>query len=334
MLHLRRIKRFVGCGVGVLRLTTGPASVTISYRKGGMTVDRIQDINRRKCILTLIFSAAVVVCTCVGVVMNLTTLHDENFDHMGIETFCMFTVNSNIFMGFSMFLTLPYTIDGLRNGYFRLPDWIVRLLFVSATALSLTFLVSLFLLAPVKGFVLIFTGSRFFLHGLCPILAICVFCFVLKDLPLRFGATFLSLIPVFIYACVYYMMVEVIGEENGGWNDFYGFLTRIPPWISLSAFLPITFCIATALRVLHNRACKRYREKARKAYLDAFEKNDTREIIIHMAARNSKKDTTGNIVIPYQVLRMLLSSGESEADFEEYCILYMKECLKHELYQE
>ncbi len=294
----------------------------------------IQRINRRKCLLTLLFSAAVVICTCVGVVMNLTTLHDENFDHMGIETFCMFTVNSNIFMGIAMFLTLPYTVDGLRNGYFRLPDWLVYLLFVASTALSLTFLVSLFILAPFKGFVLIFTGSRFFLHGLCPILAIAVFCFVLKDTHLRFAATFLSLIPVFIYACIYYMMVEVVGEDRGGWNDFYGFLTRIPPWISLSAFLPITFGIATVLRILHNKACRRYREKARAHYLSAFEAKDTREMIIHMAARNSKKDTTGNIVIPYQVLRMLLSSSEHEDTFEEYCILYMKECLKHELYQE
>ncbi len=291
---------------------------------------QIQNINRRKCLLTLLFSAAVVICTCIGVVMNLTTLQDENFDHMGIQTFCMFTVNSNIFMGIAMFMTLPYTFDGLRNGYFRLPDWIVRLLFVATTALSLTFLVSLFILAPVKGFVLIFTGSRFFLHGLCPILAILVFCFVLKDLTLRFGATFLSLIPVFIYACVYYTLVAVLGR----WDDFYGFLTRIPAWISIAAFLPITFGIATALRILHNKACIRYRKKARENYLDVFAARDTHEMIVHMAAMNSKKDRSGNIVIPYQVLRMLLSSGEHEESFEDYCVLYMKECLKHEIYQE
>ena len=295
---------------------------------------RIQDINRWKCILTLLFSAAVVICVCAGVVMNLTTLEDENFDHMGIETFCMFTVNSNIFMGIAMFLTLPYTVDGLRNGYFRLPDWLVRLLFVAVTALSVTFLVSLCILSPVKGFVLIFTGSRFFLHGLCPILAIVVFCVVLKDTHLGFASTFLSLIPVFIYACIYYMMVAVVGEEKGGWNDFYGFLTRIPPWISISAFLPVTFGIATVLRILHNRSVERYRLRARKYYQEAFRAKDMREVIIHLASRNSKKDTTGNIVIPYRILRMLLNSGEDEASFEDYCVLYMKECLKHEISQE
>ena len=297
-------------------------------------MDRIQSINRRKCLFTLLSAAAVVVCVCVGVVMNLTTAADENFDHMGIRTFCMFTVNSNILMGISLFMVIPYAIDGLRKSYFRLPDWLVTLLFVTTTALSLTFLISLCVLAPVKGFVLIFTGSRFFLHGLCPILSIFTFCFVLKDLRLRFRATFLCLIPVFAYACVYYTMVKVVGEHRGGWNDFYGFLTRIPEWISLSCFLPLTFGIAFGLRALHNASCERYRKKARKSYLAAYDANDVREVIVHMASINSKKDTTGSIVIPYQVLRMLLSSGESEETFEEYCILYMKECFKHEISQE
>ena len=295
---------------------------------------QIQNINLYKCVLTLAFSAAVVICVCIGVVMNLTTVYDENFDHMGIRTFCMFTVNSNILMGVSMFLAIPYAIDGLRNQYFRLPDWLVTVLFVTTTALSITFLVSLFVLAPVKGFVLIFTGSRFFLHGLCPILSIITFCFVIKDLHIRFASTFFCLIPVFIYACVYYTLVRIIGEENGGWNDFYGFLTRIPEWISLSSFLPITFAVALGLRFLHNRSCERYRKLARQNYMEAYETNDMHEVIIHMASRTSKIDRTGNIVIPYRVLQMLLNSGEDEESFEEYCILYMKECLKHEISQE
>ena len=297
-------------------------------------MNRIQQTNRRKCIITLLFSAAVVICVCVGVVMNLTTIYDENFDHMGIRTFCMFTVNSNILMGIAMFLAIPYAIDGLRRQYFRLPDWLVTTLFVTTTALSLTFLISLCVLAPVKGFVLIFTGSRFFLHGLCPILAIFTFCFVLKDLRLSRKSTLLCLIPVFLYACVYFTLVRLVGENRGGWSDFYGFLTRIPAWISLSAFLPLTYGIAFVLRILHNASRERYRKKARANYLDAYDKDNLKDVVIHMAAINSLRDTTGNIVIPYNVLRMLLNSDEDESRFEEYCILYMKECLKHEIAQE
>ena len=120
--------------------------------------------NRMQCLFALIGASIVAVCVCVGVVMNLVTQYDENFDHMGIRTFCMFTVNSNILAGLAMLLCLPYTIDGLSTGYYHLPDWVVVLMHVAVTAVSLTFLVSLFILAPFKGFVLIFTGSRFFLH--------------------------------------------------------------------------------------------------------------------------------------------------------------------------
>lgn len=56
---------------------------------------------------------------------------------------------------------------------------------------------------------------------------------------------------------VYYFMVEILGPKNGGWDDFYGFLTRIPQWVSLLSFMPLTFAIASILRRLHNRNCIR-----------------------------------------------------------------------------
>ena len=98
------------------------------------------------------------------------------------------------------------------------------------------------------------------------------------------------MIPVFIYACVYYMIVAVVGEEKGGRNEFYGFLTRIPPWISISAFSPVTFGIATVLRILHNKTCKCCREKARKQYQEAFRAKDMHEVIIHLG-RGTAKET-------------------------------------------
>jgi hypothetical protein len=150
--------------------------------------------NRMQCLFALISASIVAVCVCVGVTMNLVTLYDENFDHMGIRTFCMFTVDSNILAGLSMLMCLPYTVEGLRTGYYHLPDWVVVLMHISVTAVSLTFLVSLFILSPAKGFVLIFTGSRFFLHGLCPILAIVAFCFFISEQRIRLKDTLFALV--------------------------------------------------------------------------------------------------------------------------------------------
>ena len=71
--------------------------------------------NRAQCIGALVSCIVVVVCVCIGVTMNLTTLYDEDFDNMGIRTFCMFTVNSNILAAISSFAIIPYAIDGIRR---------------------------------------------------------------------------------------------------------------------------------------------------------------------------------------------------------------------------
>ena len=216
--------------------------------------------SQKICLCALVSAAIVAICVCIGVTMNLTTLYDVNFDHMGIRTFCMFTVNSNILCGVSMIMMLPYAIDGLRKKDFYLPDWMVDLLFAGVTSVGLTFLISLCILSPVKGFVLIFTGSRFFLHGVCPVVAMIAFCFFIRSHVISLRESVFALLPVLLYAMVYYFMVEILGPDNGGWDDFYGFFTRIPSWISLLSFMPLTFGIAAFLRFLHNRSSMKWKQ--------------------------------------------------------------------------
>ena len=290
-------------------------------------MDKVKKIDREQCIISLICAAIVVVCVCIGVVMNLTTLEDENFDHMGLGTFCMFTVNSNILVGVGMFLTIPYAIDELRKKSYRVPDWLVTLLFILVTSVTVTFLVSLCILAPVKGFILIFSGSRFFLHGVCPLLSIAAFCFFIKDHRLSFGAAFLTLIPVFIYACLYYVMVRVIGEENGGWNDFYGFLTRIPPWIAIVFILPVTFGIALILRLLHNASCDRFSRRLSAAMHERYGTDDLDELVSRMARASGRNHPTGTIRIPRDMIQSLGGLSEDDPRLDSLCSRYLEEFL-------
>ena len=88
-------------------------------------MDELVRRNRVQCLAALFSCAIVVICVCIGVVMNLTTLYDQNFDNMGIRTFCMFTVNSNILAALSSFIVIPYAIDGIRKKEYVLPDWVV-----------------------------------------------------------------------------------------------------------------------------------------------------------------------------------------------------------------
>ena len=288
-------------------------------------MDKAMKLVRRQCNLALISAVIVVVCVCIGVTMNLTTLYDENFDHMGIRTFCMFTVNSNILTAAAMSMVIPYTVDGLRTHYYRMPRWIVVFVYAAVTSVTLTFLVSLFVLAPVKGFVLIFTGSRFFLHGVCPILAFLAFCFFMSAKRLRLVESLLALIPVLVYAVVYYIMVAVIGEERGGWNDFYGFLTRMPAWLSMTLLLPLTFCIASLIRFFHNRSYRRRQEAEAAFYRTEFANADTRKIVAAMARARGASMKMRDILIPTRIFSILLESSGDDCTMEELCEIFLKE---------
>jgi len=286
-----------------------------------------QRLSGRRCLGTLISAIVVFVCVCIGVTMNLTTLYDENFDHMGIRTFCMFTVNSNLLCALGMMMTIPYAIDGMRRKRFHLPNWVVCFLFAGVTSVSLTFLISLCVLSPVKGFVLIFTGSRFFLHGLCPILAIVAFCFFMHGHIITFREYVFALLPVMLYAMVYYFMVEILGPDNGGWDDFYGFFTHIPSWISLLSFMPLTFGIASVVRLLHNNSCRRFRRRAEHIYNAEFADKDVREQIQDIAQHHVITDEYA-IDIPLWLLRIIVQDSKGSMTMDEAAAIYSETVLK------
>ena len=290
-------------------------------------MNRVMKLTKRECLLAMFSALVVVVCVCIGVTMNLTTVADENFDHMGIRTFCMFTVNSNILAAAAMAMVIPYTMDGLRTHNYYLPRWIVDVVYAGVTAVALTFLVSLFILAPVKGFVLIFSGSRFFLHGVCPILAVAAFCFFMSQKQMRFWDSLFAIVPVIIYAVVYFIMVVVIGEENGGWNDFYGFATYIPWWVSAIALVPLSLLIATGIRVLHNRSRNRRKTQENEFFTKTFAGEDVRKIVAAMArARSSAK--TLDIIVPTRVISILIEHSGTDCTLEEAAEIYVKEYME------
>jgi hypothetical protein len=271
----------------------------------------------------LISCAIVVVCVCIGVTMNLTTLYDQNFDNMGIRTFCMFTVNSNILAALSSFAIIPYAIDGLRKKEYILPNWVVVFMLTGTTAVALTFLVSLFILSPVKGFVLIFTGSRFFLHGVCPILNILAFCVFVTSHKITVKQSFFALIPVAIYAIVYFVMVVLIPKDLGGWDDFYGFATRVPIWISATVILPLTFGITTLVRLWHNHSFSKRRQNEAQIFLDYFDGKEAREILFEMGKARAKIQPYGDVILPTLVIKKIVYFTDSDLSINDACRLYL-----------
>ena len=122
-------------------------------------------------------------------------------------------------------------------------------------------------------------------------------------------------------------MVVLIGEENGGWNDFYGFATRIQVWIPMAAIMPLTFLIATVLRVLHNRSRLRRHRIEAEYYSKVFKDADLRKII-GAVARNNRRSAVGkDIVIPGRVISIMMEHSQGDATWEELCRIYLEEYL-------
>ncbi len=283
--------------------------------------------NRRLCIYSLISAVIVILCTCTGVVMNLTTLYDENFDHMGIQTFCMFTVNSNILVAMGMGLVIPYTIDGLQKRFYHLPKCLIVFLLTGTSAVTLTFLVSLFVLSPFKGFKLIFTGSRFFLHALGPITANIAFSAFIVDHEVTKKECLYAMIPVFLYACVYYVLVVVVGEERGGWSDFYGFATYLPVWIPMVLILPVTYGIASLIRFQHNKNFRQIREVE---IDDEYTEEYLRDTVTWLAEKNALEDQPGtDIVLPRRFIRYLIANTDGDLSFRDACLIYLDAFLEN-----
>ena len=299
-----------------------------SRQTGCTGMETVLRADRRQCKYALVTAVMVVVCVCAGVTMNLTTVYDENFDHMGIRTFCMFTVISNIFAAMAMALTIPFTVEGIRKNNYHVPGWVVDLTFVAVTAVTITLLVSLIILAPVKGFVLIFTGSRFLLHAICPILAIDAFCFFISDHRITVTESFLPLIPVYFYAMLYYVMVVVIGEENGGWNDFYGFATYVNVYIPMALILPLTYAVAAVLRRLHNRLYDLRRQREAVLYEEAMAGKDVRQAIAALGESQGRAARLAVVPVPLRVIALMIRHSGAECSLEEGCGIFLEACLR------
>ena len=85
-----------------------------------------------------------------------------------------------------------------------------------------------FFLAPYAsalgmGFLFLFEENCFFVHLLNPIAAIVSYLWFERGGDIELKDSLFGIIPTILYSIVYFIMVVFIGEENGGWPDFYGF---------------------------------------------------------------------------------------------------------------
>ncbi|HCA55099.1 MAG TPA: hypothetical protein DEO95_06420, partial [Ruminococcaceae bacterium] len=130
-------------------------------------------------------------------------------------------------------------------------------------------------LMPFYG-TMVIGGTLFIVHVSTPLMALLSFILLETVCHIRIREMLLALLPMYGYGMLYFIMVRVIGEANGGWKDFYAY-NRGGNY-GLSWLLMGTGCMAAAILpcVLHNVVLKIIHKKAEKT-TSAAPQNDSHE---------------------------------------------------------
>ena len=169
----------------------------------------------------------------------------------GIDCFKFFTTDSNVLVAISSFVIVLFIAKGVKSEV-HFPKWVLVFKFIGTVCVSLTLLTVLFFLGPTLGYDKMFSGNNLHLHLICPLLALVSFIFFESGkLTLKYSS--LALIPIIIYGCLYFVQVVIVGKENGGWDDFYGFNNSGKWYISCVIMFVASFLIASTVLFLHNK---------------------------------------------------------------------------------
>ena len=208
-------------------------------------------------ILSLICSAIIFVSTLGSVISFFTVGGRGNMEVVGTRCFRYFTIDSNILAAIACAITAGFSVRSLKRGKDAVPAWALTLKFVGTVAVGVTFFTVAFFLGPILGYGAMVAGANLLLHLTSPVLAMLAYIMFDSGDRLRFPHALTGLIPTVIYGALYFVMVVVLGENNGGWQDFYSFNVGGRWYVSVAAMLLATLAIASALWALGRAAAKK-----------------------------------------------------------------------------
>ena len=197
-------------------------------------------------------NAAIVILTIIAMASYFYDETGKFSISRGLHHLIFFTNQSNVLCAAAALITALAELVCMRQGSASIPLWITLLKYVSTVAVTVTFATVMLFLGPVQGWESQFKHPGFIVHAITPVLAVVSYCFTERFYPLGFAQSLLGLLPTLFYGCLYLYKVVKIGEENGGWKDFYGF-NKGGKWKnSVGGMMVMTFLLCLILRFLHN----------------------------------------------------------------------------------
>ena len=167
-----------------------------------------------------------VTISCIFMFLGIRYMDGKTLlESTSLVMFKYYTVDSNILAGIASLILAIYEILFLKGKIKEIPNKIYLFKLISVCGITLTFIVTLFFLAPQYGFLAMYNNNNLFFHGIIPIL--CLISYIGLELhPTKYRYALLGIIPMFIYS-IYYTLNILIHLNDGGLTfkyDFYGFL--------------------------------------------------------------------------------------------------------------
>ena len=206
----------------------------------------------RNTIISLVMNLMIAAAT-VGIVISYFCGNDGEYHIPPYFRFFLFTTDSNILCMSSALVLSVFEIRYLKTGK-EIPKAVMIFKHTGVAAAALTFAVVVLFLGPTMGYVsMLFVGTSVYMHLLGPLLGIISFCFIENVCRLEKKYLLFTVLPALIYGIVYLVMVIFIGENNGGWYDFYGFNIGGFWYLSSAALILLSLGISAVLRLIHNK---------------------------------------------------------------------------------
>lgn len=285
--------------------------------------------NRMRCRVAVVSCSLLSFLVFLAVCDQLLSTPDAIVQEVGWKSYHMFTILANMFAGIAAALCIPYAVDGLRYDNYHLPRWVINVLYMATTGVALTFLIAVTVLSPMTSYyrMMLYSNNILF-HTINPIIAILLFIFINSDHKVSFRSTFLAIAPVVLYAALYFVLVFVIGEENGGWRDHYQIrdITQyVPLPLVVLGMVLIAFAVALLLRAAHNSVHKKRKKQTVSYYQSAgeFDCPSIDSAIEALAARNRSRDPGGELTVPRRILGMMEEKYKSGLPLRELCRMYI-----------
>lgn len=281
-------------------------------------------INKMRFISGIVICSLVIALTFVALALSLADYYDDE----GLGTLKMFTTISNIIAAFAAAMCLPFQIDGLRRDRYKLPSWIVIVMYVGATGVFITFFTAITIITSYQGIVTtMFSKSSLFLHTINPLLITLLFVLVVSDTRIKFSYSFIAMVPVIIYMIIYFIMVFVVHA----WKDHYHTNDIIPWPISLLIMISLSFGVCQFLRIMHNLVNKQVRISLERYYKESpdFDFPIVGNAVAHLAKLESRFYHEGDdVYIPVDIIQMLIERYKAhELPIDVFYDIYLENYL-------